>query len=88
MGLHWKIGGISVKRNKTIKDQKSVTHERKRKLNTVLLPEKPMSQNRRGSVVAALVTPQHLPLPYTWNNSVDQTPPSENSYYEILALLW
>lgn len=48
-----------------IKDQKSVTHERKRKLNAVLLPEKPMSQNQRRSVVPALVThstspPLHL----------------------------
>lgn len=49
-----------------IKDQKSVTHERKWKLDAELLPEKPMSQNQRGLVVPA--TPQHHP-PYTWNNS-------------------
>lgn len=64
-----------------IKDQKSVTHESKQKLDAVLLPEKPKSQNQTGLVVPA--TPQHL-LPYTQNNGIEQTHQSKKSYYKIL----
>lgn len=85
MGLHRKIGGIPVKSNEMIKDQKSVTHERKWKRGAVGLPEKPMSQNRRGLVVPA--TPQHLPVTPRIT-VIDQTPQSENLYYKILASFW
>lgn len=76
---------FSQEERKKIKDQKSVTHEREKKLDAVLLLEKSRPQKWRGSVV--LATLQHLPL--TPGTTVtDHTPQNKNICYQILALFW